>query len=196
MGTISRTHCILRSRFSVKTSQTSKIAFGGIICALSLVTMFLSSVFPMAEYTCPALAGIFLIALVIDFNKKTALIAYIAISLLSIFMLPNKESAILFVAFLGYYPILKSRLEQTKSRVVEWIFKIGIFNIAVVVAYVIIIYVFQMTELLSDMQAFAKYGVYILLALGNVAFVVYDFALTNLIAMYIQRIKPKFKHMF
>lgn len=178
----------------MKTSNTKKIAFGGIICALSLVVMFLSTVFPMAEYTCPALAGIFLIALVLDFNKKTALLAYAAISLLSVFMLPNKEAAIIFVAFLGYYPILKSCLEQTKSRILEWILKISIFNVSIFISYFIIIHVFNMTALLNDMQGFAEYGVLILLALGNVAFIIYDFALTNLIGMYIQRIKPKLRN--
>ncbi|MEG2813418.1 MAG: hypothetical protein RSA79_02340, partial [Oscillospiraceae bacterium] len=95
-----------------KVSQTKKIAFGGMISALSLIMMLASAVFPMAEYTCPALAGIFLCVLVIEFGKKTATIAFLAVAILSIIIVPNKESAMLFCGFLGYYPILKSVLES------------------------------------------------------------------------------------
>lgn len=173
--------------------QTHKIAIGGIVSALSLVVMLLSAVFPFAEYTCPALAGILLIALVLEFNKRTAFLAFVAIGVLALFIVPNKEAVALFIGFLGYYPILKSKLEQPKSRVLEWVLKVGIFNIAVLISYFVVIYLFGMTQVLDDMQQFAQYGVLILLGLANVAFVVYDFALTQLIALYLQRIKPKFK---
>lgn len=176
--------------------QTHKVALGGIISALSLVAMLLSAVFPFAEYTCPALAGIVLIALVLEFNKKTALLAYAAIGILSIIIVPNKEAAILFVGFLGYYPILKSCLEQSKSRILEWIFKISIFNVAVLLSYFVVIYLLGMTDVLNDMQQFAKYGVFILLGLANIAFIIYDFALTQLIGLYLERIKPKLKKIF
>ncbi|WMJ23583.1 hypothetical protein RBG61_02600 [Paludicola sp. MB14-C6] len=173
--------------------NSKKVAFGGIVGALSLVSMFLSGIFPFAEYTCPALAGIFLIALVIDFNKKTALIAYGAVSILSLLIMPNKEASILFVAFLGYYPILKSILEQCKSRVVEWILKVGIFNVTVLLSYYFIIHILGMSQVLDDMQGFAQYGVLVLLVMGNVAFIIYDIALTRLIATYVHSIRPKFK---
>lgn len=177
-------------------NRTRKLAFGGVMSALSLVSMFLSGVFPFAEYACPALAGVFLIALVIDFNKKTALIAYAAVALLSLFITPNKEAAILFIAFLGYYPILKSCLEQVKSRVLEWVLKMGLFNIAVVASYFVIVNILGMEEVLSQMKGIAEYGILVMLLLANVAFVIYDIALSGLISNYISRVKPKLKHLF
>lgn len=79
--------------------SAKKAAFGGIACALSLLCMFLSALFPFAEYTCPALAGIVLVALVIDFGKRTAWVAYAAVAFLTVFITPNKEAAMLFIVF-------------------------------------------------------------------------------------------------
>lgn len=176
--------------------NSKKIAFGGMIGALSLVFMLLSAIFPFAEYTCPALAGITLVTLVIDFNKTTAFIAYLAVAVLSLLIVPNKEAAVLYVSFLGYYPILKSLLEHFHSRVIEWICKIGIFNVTIVLAYFVIIRVFGMEQILEDMQSLSQYGTYILLALGNVTFVIYDLALTGLIATYVNKIRPRLKNLF
>ncbi len=170
-----------------------KIAFGGVLSALSLVCMFLSALFPFAEYTCPALAGILLIALVIDFGKKTAWTAYGAVSLLSLLVVPNKESALLFLLFFGCYPILKSNLEHLKSRSAEWTVKILFFNISVLAAYWAVIYIFGMTEVLDDMTLGLKYGALLLLLLGNVVFVIYDMALSRLVALYCSSLRPKLR---
>lgn len=175
----------------MKTSKT--VALGGIISSLSLACLALSSIFPFAEYSSPALAGILLVVLVIDINKKTAFVAYGAISILAVFIMPNKEAVIIFVGFLGYYPILKSFFEQFKSRVVEYLLKFLLFNIMIFMSYFVIINLFGITEILDDMGGFSQYGIYGLLALGNIAFLVYDFALTRLILTYIQKIKPKLR---
>ncbi|MFZ2537362.1 MAG: hypothetical protein WAX04_00455 [Oscillospiraceae bacterium] len=178
----------------MKQNKASKqVALGGIISALSLLFMFLTGIFPFADYALPAISGIMLIALVIEINKKTAYVAYIAVGILSLLIAPIKESAILFVFFFGYYPILKSSIEQIKSRVVEWIVKIGMFNVAMVTAYFTMMYVLGMSGILADLNNDFQYGVIAFWALGNVAFVVYDMALSRLIVMYCEKIRPKLK---
>ncbi|MEG1996545.1 MAG: hypothetical protein RR036_03440 [Oscillospiraceae bacterium] len=171
--------------------STRKVAFCGIVTGLAIVSMFLGGLIPFAEYTFPAISGILFVAIVIEYSKKTAFIAYVAVSLLSIFLAPNKEMVVIFIGFLGYYPIVKSYFETTKSRVTEWVLKMISFNIAVIISYVIAINLFGMKELLSDMQNFMKYGIIALLALANVVFVIYDIALTRLIAYYINVLRPK-----
>ena len=48
------------------------------------------------------------------------------------------------------------------------------------------------SEVLESFGDFGKYSVLVLLALGNVVFVIYDFALTRVISMYIHWFRPKF----
>ena len=170
-----------------------RVAFGGILAGLSLLCLFLSGIVPFAEFTCPALAGIVLTAVVIDFGRKTAWLCYAVVALLSLVITPNKEAALLFVFFLGYYPILKSVLEQTKSRVMEWFFKLLIFNAAMISAYAVIIYLLGMTEVLAEMNEISQYGALVFLLLGNLVFLLYDYALSGLIAIYCAKLRPKLK---
>ena len=51
-----------------------------------------------------------------------------------------------------------------------------------VIAYFILIYVFGMP--LEELQGLGKYGVYILLASGNVLLVVLDFCIGKLLILY------------
>ena len=179
-----------------KGKASRRIAFGGVVSALSLLFLFLSGVFPFAEYTCPALAGLVLVALVIDFGKPAAWVAYGAVALLAFLVTPNKEAAVLFVLFLGYYPILKSSIEQLRSRAAEWAVKFLSFNLMGALSYLLLINVFGMTELLEEMSGGMKYGLLLFWAIGNVVFFVYDIAISSLIQFYCVRIRPKFRFVF
>lgn len=169
--------------------KSKKIAFGGIAVAVSIVFMLLTGIFPFAEYSLPALAGATLVSLVIEFDKRTALIAYAAVAILSLFVAPNKEAAVLFALLLGYYPILKSALEKIKSRAAEWTVKILVFNLALAAGYFVLIHLMGMTELLPKVE----YAVLALLVIGNAAFVLYDIALSRVIWFYCKNIRPKIK---
>ena len=57
-----------------------------------------------------------------------------------------------------------------------------VFNASMVVAYLLLIYVFGMP--LEDMQDFGKYTVLILLAGGNALMVVVDFCIEKLSVLY------------
>lgn len=177
--------------------RSTRIAYGGIISALSLVAMFFTGVFPFAEYALPAVSGVFLVVLVIEFGFKAALIAFAAVALLSIVITPNKEAVVLFIAFLGYYPIVKGKIETLRTKAVpwakpvQWVLKFALFNAAAIVSYAFMIYVLGMTEIMEDFAVF-KLGIWILLLLGNAVFLIYDIAATRLVSLYIYQIKPKY----
>lgn len=169
-----------------------RIAFGGVLSALSLSMMLLSSLLPFAEYACPALGGVFFIGLVIDFGQKTAWTSFAAVAILSLIIVPNKESALLFCFFFGHYPILKSVLERIPNRIIEWILKFFVFNLTVIASYLIMINILGMAAVLEDFNAM-KYGMWILLLAGNFTFLIYDMALTRVVYFYTHTMRPKLK---
>ena len=67
---------------------------------------------PLLVYTAPPFAGILLIVIVNEIGYRWALGTYVAISLLSVFLIADKESAVYFTMFFGYYPILKLLMEN------------------------------------------------------------------------------------
>lgn len=175
--------------------NSAKTAIGGIIASLSLVIMLLSAVIPFLEYALPAIAGALLVIIVIEVNKKWAFCAYLAVSLLSMLILANKEAAMMYVAFFGLYPILKPLLEsKIKNNALCWAAKAVVFNVSVVAAYLIIVYVFGIP--IEDIEKHGAKMIPLLLLLGNVMFVLYDICITRLVTLYIRKWQKKFRKLF
>lgn len=171
--------------------KSSKIALGGLSCALCVMLMFMTGLIPFAEYALPAFAGLILLAVQSENGTRGALLVYAAVSILSIFLVPIKEAALLFIFFFGYYPVLRVHLQRIRHRLPRLLLKMVIFNIAVVCAYWIIIHVFGITEILDEFGPFGKYSVLALLAMGNVFFWIYDYAVGNLTVVYECWFRPK-----
>lgn len=174
--------------------QSSKTALGGIIAALSTALMFMTGLIPFLTYALPALAGSLLAVAVIEINKKWAFFIYLSVSILSFFVVPDKEAAMIYTAFFGYYPILKQLLESRASRVVEWILKLLIFNFSAVASYAVIINIFGIP--LEELAQYGKYGVIVLLAAADVMFLLYDYCLSRMIADYLNKWRFRFKSLF
>ena len=171
-----------------------KVALGGVVAALSLLLMLVAGVTTSLVYAIPMFTGAFLMALVIEFGAGFAGLEYLAISIISMLLLGNKEAAIMYGAFFGYYPIIKSFIEKRMGKVLSWVVKYIIFNISMVVAYFVVSKIFMIT--FDDMEVFGKYAMLILLIAGNVLFVVYDIMLTRLVTLYIYRWQKFIKRVF
>lgn len=172
-------------------NKSTQVAMGGICAALCLFLMFLTCMLPFTQFAFPALAGIVLIAVVIENGTSTAVLVYAAVSILSLIIVPVKEAAFLFVGFFGYYPIIKAKLERIRLRLLEYIVKFLIFNASVVVCYLILIKFMGLDQVLEQIGPFGEYSVLILLGMGNLMFIVYDFAITNLVYVYNNWFRPR-----
>lgn len=174
--------------------KSSKTALGGIIAALSLVLMLVSNFIPFLTYALPAVAGAVLMIMVIEINRRWAFCSYVAVSLLSLMILADKETAMMYVAFFGYYPIAKNIFESHLPAFWEKLCKFLLFNIAVVVAYAIIIYVFNLP--IDELEEYGKWAVPVLLLMGNIIFVLYDYLLTKLVTIYLKLWRRRFRGIF
>lgn len=170
---------------------SKKVAFGGMIMGLSIVLLFLTGVFPFATMALPGIAGALLVVLVIELGKKEALAVYVGVSLLAFFVVPDREAVLYYVVFLGYYPIVKSKLEQFHSRITEFVCKTILFCVVVISGAVLLIFVFDLVQLdVTPMLLVA--GFLILL----VVFYIYDLAISQIIQLYLKRFRPVLKKHF
>ena len=176
------------------------MALGGICSAVCLLLMFSSSFLPMLDYTIPTFAGFMMVVMFCLFypvwggvmvDKNWAIATYCAVSLLSIFVTPNYEATLLFILFMGYYPILKYYLDQKKNRLLVWAIKLAVFNVAIVIFFLAFQYIFTSVDMLEGMEMFGKYAVLVLWAAANLFFFIYDYALTQLTDMYINWFRKK-----
>ena len=167
--------------------NTMKIALGGVITALAVVCMLVTSVIPVATYSCPILSGMLLLVIVIEINSKWAFCVYSAISILSILIVPDKEAVVYFVTLFGYYPILKQLIERRSSKIYQWILKLIVFNVAAIAAFFVTVSLLNVPK-----ESFSIGGVYlplVFLIAGNFIFILYDTALSGVITMYITRLR-------
>ena len=167
-------------------SKSGKIALGGLLTALGVVLMFLTGLIPIGTYALPAIAGVLLIVAVIEIGAKWAWMIYAAVAVLSLLFAADKEAALLFVLFFGYYPVLKSFLERISNKVLSLISKFAVFNVAVVACFFLAVNFLQLPE-----DSFTVFGIYlpwVFLILGNAVFLIYDIALSGLVATYVEKL--------
>ena len=167
-------------------SKSGKIALGGLLTALGVVLMFLTGLIPIGTYALPAIAGVLLSVAVIEIGAKWAWMIYAAVAVLSLLFAADKEAALLFVLFFGYYPVLKSFLERISNKVLSWISKFAVFNVAVVACFFLAVNFLQLPE-----DSFTVFGIYlpwVFLILGNAVFLIYDIALSGLVATYVEKL--------
>ena len=170
--------------------KSKRMALTGMLCALAVVIMMLGGVIPLATFCCPALAGLMLVPVFVECGEKLSWCAYAAIAVLSLILCPDKEAALLF-AFIGYYPILRWRLDQLRSRLIRVVAKLGVFNLAVLTMYALSILVLQMDQILREYQEMGLALTVACLLIGNITLLLYDRLIAVMTALYVNRLRGR-----
>ena len=175
-------------------NKSGKLALGGVMTALALVFLLLSAV-PVTEISLAVLAGMAGVPVVIEAGRRAGLLHYVAVALLALLLVPTVEAKGLYIAFVGYYSVLKAVLEGSRlPRPAEWGIKLAVFNGSMVAAYYIMLTFFHL-----DSDAFTIGGVslpWVFLAAGNLVFLLLDWCLTRLIALYMVKWHPRVRRLF
>lgn len=162
------------------------MAFCGVITALCVMLMFLTGLIPIGTYALPGLAGVLMIVVVVELGVSWAWPVYAASSFLSFLIAPDKEAALIYVIFLGYYPILKSLIERRRKGFLQTcLLKFAIFNAAMIAEYFLSIRILNIPQ-----ESFTVFGVSLpaaFLVLANITFAFYDYALSGLVVMYFKK---------
>jgi hypothetical protein len=164
--------------------NTKKLLISAILSAASVAVMYIGCMTPL-DYTAIAMAAIAVVLAVIELNGKYPILIYVVTSILSLLILPNKSSALLYAMFFGFYPILKAVFERFHP-IVAWILKFSLFNTCLLLLITII----SRVLFIEDTGLVMKVPVIIL---GNIAFLLCDIAFSQLITLYIVKLRAKLK---
>ena len=175
-------------------NHTIRGAFCGVLAGLGLALMFLTALLPMATFALPALAGLLMIMIVIEMGARWAWPTFAVVAILSVFFVPDKQAALLYVIFFGYYPILKALIERLKNKIVQWVLKYAVFNAAIVSAYFIAIYLLSIPA--DSLSLFGVSLPWVFWIAGNVIFFIYDIAITGVVMFYIKQLHKVFRKWF
>lgn len=167
-------------------NKTAKTALGGIITAISVAVMFLTTIFPFLSYVMPICAGILMIVANEELGMSWSFGIYFAVSVISLLILADKEAALMYIVIFGYYPIIKEKIEHLK-KVFSLVLKLLIFNTAFLFSYYLIIKLFGFSG--EEFDDFGKYTIPTMIILSNILFLLTDFIIGILSILYKKWIK-------
>jgi len=151
------------------------------LVGLSSLCLYLASVVPTNRIALAGIAGLFPVAAVLASGRRAGFLCWFGSSLVGLLLVPEKWLVLIYLLFLGLYPVMKSVLEGLRSRAVEWVCKFVFFDA------VLTLFVFGFRSvLLPALPAFMQQTGIIYLVF-NIIFVVYDIGLSHLIAYFERR---------
>ncbi len=156
-----------------KQNPASSVALGGIMAALAIVVMCMGGLIPVATFVCPMVCIILLSVVMKHTDSRIAWAWYGAVMILSLLLSPDKEAAAVF-AFLGYYPIIKPKMDKLP---LPWLWKGLLFNVAILVMYWILLHLIGMAALVEEFAEMGTILTIVTLLMGNVTFYMLDYLL-------------------
>lgn len=182
------------------SEKTKKLTMSACLAAMGVVLLIIGAFVEVIDLSMAALASFFCIFAVIELGKGYPWMIFGVTGILSVLLMPQGLGGWFYLLFFGYYPIVKEKLEKL-FKPLAWVLKLAVFNAAITVYAVICYFLFfgQLKGLLDefsslfggmDVGAMLVVAVYVVL---NVIFVVYDFALTQLITLYLVKLRKKFR---
>jgi hypothetical protein len=161
-----------------------RVSLTAMFASMSLLFLYLAAVLPTGRIAMYFLSSVFVMGLVIEEEMGLAILMYIAVSLMSLLLMPNILRVLPYVFFFGHYGIGKYYIQsRIKDKVAAYIVKLLYYNVALGLVYLLaqqIIY----EDVLNTGMAF-----WLFVVLAEVAFVVYDFVFDKVTAYYFNNLR-------
>ena len=161
--------------------KAKDLTLAGLMTALSLIVLYLTTIIPINTLAILTCASVIIPICIMRSNIKTAVLVYLATSVLSFFILPINYFLMYFM-FFGIYGLIKYFIEKLNKFYLEIILKFVFFNIIFILALTVF------KGFIGDLNI--KLPIWLFIAAAEAAFFIFDYALTILISFYIE----KFKH--
>lgn len=172
-------------------SKTTYITKGGIYVALSLVILYASVLVPFNTMFILLLASSIIPLSILTIGVKPTIIVYIAVSSISYFIIPTKSICIMYLLFFGSYGFIKYFIEGKKNKNLQVLLKFLFFNASA------IIYLFLLKTLFATEVSITYNNNIVLLItpiiVYEVAFFIYDYALTQIITYLSKKVIKNLK---
>ena len=177
--------------------KTSAITLGGILVAISMVLLYLTTVIPTNTLTFLTLLSFIPPIALMEKGLKTALLVYICSAIGSLIFVPFNIT-VLYILFFGIYGIIKGFIERFNKSFVEIVLKLLFFNAIFLILLLLmrgmlgIDVLNNLTKLLSyftSQPLDTTWGFLILCLIVQPVFLIYDYALTLLVGHYYDYIR-------
>ena len=169
--------------------QSRKVALCGVLCGLAVVVLLLGGLFSLAVYCAPLLAMAVLLPVLEEYGPGTAGAAYGAVAILALLLVPDRETALVYV-FFGWYPLLRPRIAALPSLPVRLVCRLGVCGLSMFLLYGVTIRLLGLTAVTEELGG--GWLTAALAAMGCAVFVLLDLALGRLTVLWRRKLRRRF----
>jgi hypothetical protein len=162
--------------------KSKNITLGGIMIALSIIVLYLTTIIPINTIAILTLASSLIPITILKSDIKTAFIVYISTSILGFFFIPI-NFVLFYTFFFGIYGILKYYIEKLKNLTFEIILKLIFFNSIFILITLLIGFPLGNID--------TKFPLLLIIIGTQIGFIIYDYSLSLIITFYLQKIHKK-----
>ena len=163
------------------TEKSKALAYGALSTALTVVVLYMGSVLPTARLALLCVSSLGVVLMELRFDWHRGLTVYAAAALLAVLLLPEKTMALAFVLLPGWYPLAKLRLERLSA---PWLR----FGGKLLLASFVVLPVMLIGK---DYFLASPLPLWQLILGCELVFLVYDYALTQIILLYMRKISGR-----
>lgn len=161
-----------------------RISLAAMFAAFTLICLYLAAILPTGRISFYFLSSIFVAALLVEDQPGAAMLMFVAVGGLALLIVPNLLLVLPYVLLFGHYGIGKYFIEKIRDKVTAFVLKLVYFDVFLALTYFL---VFDQLagEVLKNLPVWA------LIALSQVAFVIYDFLYSKLTVFYVKVIRKR-----
>ena len=164
--------------------MSKKLAIGSLLSALTVVFLLGSAMLPTGRISALALSSLCVLITVCACGTRYAFLSYIVSGSIGLLLVPSKLPVFVFIAFIGYYPIVKLYIERLRSFWLEWVVKIFFFSTVCILAVFLIKTVLLSFVNLGAMPNLVFSHLPIAILAAELMFIAYDYILSLLASYY------------
>ena len=167
---------------SVKSLTRSALS-----AAAGVVILYLCCILPWGRLAllCASTIGVIFVRL--SCSDGWAWCCFGVTSLLGMLLLPTKTPALAYTLFLGYYPLIRLRTERIAGKAARIALRLAVFNAAAAMIWLAFRAVFD------DLAGGFGMPLYLLWLAANGVFLIYDYALGQMMLYYVRNLSGRFK---
>jgi hypothetical protein len=166
--------------------SSRQTALGGLLTALAVVILLLGGVIPLATFCAPLLAMAALLPVLEELGTRAAATAYAAAAVLALLLVPDRETALVFL-FFGWYPLLRPRIAALPTPLARLAARLAVCNLSIALLYGLVLRL-----LTGELAASARWVDLATLVLGNLTFLAMDLVLSRLTVLWRRRLRKRF----
>lgn len=166
----------------MKNLKAKDLALGGILTSLTIIVLFINILIPINTFAILTISSCFVPIAIIRSNVRVGIFVYIASSIIGFFLVPL-DIMIPFILYFGIYGLVKFYIEKLRNMPLEILLKLSFSNIMLILGYILF------TKFIAPINL--NIPIWILIILAQIAFLIFDYALTLIITFYISKFHNK-----